>query len=218
MSLAFDKNRVLNLVVQAVDRGLDSHAVKIKGLARSLAPVRKTKPRQRGRNRSIMRVGLFYKGTQYRASLKTVAEGIPFYKPTKIGQDERRSDDEILVDLKKRMEEMGLEARPRPRRGETVSQIARNDISRLANVHITSAGLFYGGRLRNSIVTYSKNRGKLRRGRIIHARAPYARWVEFPTHREKRGSTKAQPFMLPAVKTHWSSRKLGEIGKSMRIG
>jgi HK97 gp10 family phage protein len=202
---------------------------RIKGLAKSLAPVRKTKPRG-GRNRADPAEVRFYRrttrervgtnqalaeiGQQVGATAEQAADAINMGDTRKftntrlageLGQlplktaKKGNPDTVRRARLVKALADAGLVAKL-ARRGP-VHADTKADVARLHGVRIEFEGnvatAVVGGTLRRSIKVVNPRRtGNVIRG-SVRVTAPYAKYVEFPTHR-----TKAQPFLLPAYKAY----------------
>lgn len=217
--VVFNHALAYRVIANRVDTGIEVTAGRIQGLAKSLAPVRKTRPGQRSTNRSNPMKVRFYRRTDGRRvetpdALTQI--GAQFKKPATAAQVadviNRGGGDAYsprIMKVRGAMAKAGLTARLATR--QRVSYSAKRDVARLQGVVIdTDTGeAFLGGTLRKSIhATDVQRRGK-KIVASVRAEAPYAKYVEFPTSR-----TKAQPFLLPAFKTFGTRERLaGEIRK-----
>jgi len=219
MAYTLNRSAAVDLVARRVDLGMDITLNRIKGLAKSLAPVRKTKPRG-GRNRADPAEVRFYRrttrervgtnqalaeiGQQVGATAEQAADAINMgdtrkFTDTKRATGKKNPDTVRRARLVKALADAGLVAKL-ARRGP-VHADTKADVARLHGVRIEFEGnvatAVVGGTLRRSIKVVNPRRtGNVIRG-SVRVTAPYAKYVEFPTHR-----TKAQPFLLPAYKAY----------------
>jgi len=221
MAYTLNRSAATNLVARRVDLGIDITLNRIKGLAKSLAPVRKTKPTG-GRNRADPAEVRFYRrttrervettqalgeiGQQVGATAQQTADAINMgdtrkYTDTRLATGGKKGNPDTArrARLVKALADAGLVAKL-ARRGP-VRADTKADVARLHGVRVEFEGnvatAFVGGTLRKSIrVVNARRTGNVIR-KSVRADAPYAKYVEFPTHR-----TKAQPFLLPAFKAY----------------
>lgn len=221
MGATFDRAKVAAYMSQKVINGVDDTTIRIAALAKSLAPVRKQKRYSRSRNRRTPPTVGFYKGTS-RVDDDTVLTSIA---------EKLQIDTDRLIEImdvssggqtnKARMaryrnigrvaaaaSKLGMKARLTNPQG--VKSEVKAEVRLLHGVAFDAdTGRFVkGGSLRRSIRPVpAKRQGKRIVGRV-KVDAPYARWVEFPTHR-----TKAQPYLMPAFKAFGTAEKLAKAVK-----
>ena len=231
----FNHAAAYNIIAIRVDTGIEVTGGRIMGLAKSLAPVRKTN-RSNKRNRSHPAPVGFYRrfdGKRIETTAALAMIGQSFRKPTTAGQVARlinlndtrtvtynppeeggNPDSARRVALRTAMARAGLTARIARRDRGGMDASTKADVARLHGVRIEFDGLVasatIGGTLRKSITASEVERSGKQLHLTVRAAAPYAKYVEFPTVR-----TRAQPFLLPAFKAFGTKKKLAaEIKKA----
>lgn len=216
----FDPARMVAVVRSRVRAGALSQANDLLDEAVALAPTRKNR-KARGRTAKLSLTAKYRVGGVGGRGRKAIQiQGAEIYKAAKrIGiTPEQLRGGEIRVSHRQTQGTPGFRTAGELRRGgrqltaaakakgvslgseafrEHVANVKLNYKSRNAGrgaVPTSRGGLTFGGFLRRNIVLEETSDGDTIRF-TVRSKAPYSRYVEFPTHR-----TAAQPFMLPALK------------------
>lgn len=212
--VTFEHKAAFSLIDVKVDLGLTAVGGKIQGLAKSLAPVRKTKLYARAGSNvgKPAEVGFFRISTGDRidnsAAMVEIANAHKV-KTSAVASTINRGDDKTRAKAAQIMRDLDIETRiisP-----DRVSGSAQAEARALRGVHVTASGkAVYGGNLRRNIKRseFAVDQG-LRRTVTVRSQAPYSVFVEFGTHRSR-----AKPFLLPAFKQYGTK---DEIAKAMRV-
>jgi HK97 gp10 family phage protein len=203
MTVTFNRAAAYRIIEEQVQEGIEITTARIQGMARSLAPVRKTTRTGGGRQRTASSVGFFREDKRINniSALSEIGSSMGI-TPKRVAQLINRGD---TVKVREIMAAKGLEVRLTGKAKSTY-QVGQ-ELKRLAGVRVdvNSGRAVVGGTLRKSIKAHKVYKHGHKLGARVIASAPYARYVEFPTSR-----TKAQPFMMPAFKAFGTAEQLAK--------